>query len=128
MCATKCLNEAEYLTQVTKASGYPGSGLKLAPSTVSMAVTLFLAGCPSPYTSWIIVGLLVYLAAFAPGVGPVPWAVNAELYPQQARPLRLIRHPRLSDLSAVIDSTLQGCACLHAQPWLAPVPHQVSAT
>ena len=48
--------------------------------------SLCFAGCPSPYTSWIIAGLLIYLAAFAPGVGPVPWAVNAELYPQQARP------------------------------------------
>ncbi|CAK0782513.1 hypothetical protein CVIRNUC_005731 [Coccomyxa viridis] len=47
----------------------------------------YSSGCPSPYTSWIIVGLLVYLAAFAPGVGPVPWAVNAELYPQQMRGL-----------------------------------------
>ena len=44
------------------------------------------AGCPSPYTAPIIAGLLIYLAAFAPGVGPVPWAVNAELYPQQVRP------------------------------------------
>jgi hypothetical protein len=33
----------------------------------------------------IIVGLLLYLAAFAPGMGPVPWAVNAEIYPLQAR-------------------------------------------
>ena len=44
----------------------------------------YSAGCPSPYTAPIIAGLLIYLAAFAPGVGPVPWAVNAELYPQQA--------------------------------------------
>ena len=44
------------------------------------------AGCPSPYTAPVIAGLLIYLAAFAPGVGPVPWAVNAELYPQQVRP------------------------------------------
>ena len=46
----------------------------------------YSAGCPSPYTAPIIAGLLIYLAAFAPGVGPVPWAVNAELYPQQACP------------------------------------------
>ncbi len=42
-------------------------------------------GCPSPYTAPVIAGLLIYLAAFAPGVGPVPWAVNAELYPQEVR-------------------------------------------
>ena len=44
----------------------------------------YSSGCPSPYTAPIIAGLLIYLAAFSVGVGPVPWAVNAELYPQQA--------------------------------------------
>lgn len=33
----------------------------------------------------ILGGLLVYLAAFSPGLGPVPWAVNAEIYSPQAR-------------------------------------------
>lgn len=26
---------------------------------------------------------MLYLAAFSPGMGPVPWAVNAEIYPVQ---------------------------------------------
>ena len=114
MCATERLDEAEALAQVTKVSGWPSSGTNQAPSTIGMGMILFLAGCPSPYTSWIIAGLLVYLAAFAPGVGPVPWAVNAELYPQQARPLRLFRHPGLIVLSAVVNSIPQHHACLHA--------------
>jgi Sugar (and other) transporter len=46
---------------------------------------LYKNGCPSAWTPWIIVGLVAYLAAFSPGMGPVPWAVNAEIYPQQAR-------------------------------------------
>lgn len=28
---------------------------------------------------------MLYLAAFSPGLGPVPWAVNAELYPADVR-------------------------------------------
>ena len=40
-------------------------------------------GCPSHY-NWLIIGaLMLYLAAFSPGMGPVPWAVNAEIYPVQ---------------------------------------------
>jgi Sugar (and other) transporter len=31
--------------------------------------------------------MLAYLAAFSPGMGPVPWAVNAEIYPLQLRGL-----------------------------------------
>ena len=46
---------------------------------------LYENGCPSRYMGAIILGLLLYLAAFAPGMGPVPWAVNAEIYPLQAR-------------------------------------------
>lgn len=30
-------------------------------------------------------GLMLYLAAFSPGLGPVPWAVNAEIYPLRLR-------------------------------------------
>lgn len=46
---------------------------------------LLLTGCPGPYTMAIVVGLVLYLAAFAPGMGPLPWAVNAEIYPMAIR-------------------------------------------
>lgn len=56
-----------------------GAGVCVPPSQ------LFLHGCPSRYT-WVILGCLVaYLAAFSPGLGPVPWAVNAEIYPLEVR-------------------------------------------
>ncbi|CAN6447121.1 unnamed protein product [Victoria cruziana] len=32
-----------------------------------------------------IIGLALYIAFFAPGMGPVPWAVNSEIYPQKYR-------------------------------------------
>lgn len=34
-----------------------------------------------------VVGLALYIAFFAPGMGPVPWAVNSEIYPQELRGL-----------------------------------------
>eukprot|EP01025_Chloroclados_australasicus_P024996 TRINITY_DN2501_c0_g1_i4.p1 TRINITY_DN2501_c0_g1~~TRINITY_DN2501_c0_g1_i4.p1 ORF type:complete len:694 (+),score=63.39 TRINITY_DN2501_c0_g1_i4:81-2162(+) len=45
----------------------------------------FVEGCPSIYNEYIIVMLMIYLVAFSPGMGPVPWAVNAEIYPVQFR-------------------------------------------
>ena len=39
------------------------------------------SGCPSSYVGFILVDLLLYLALFSPGLGPVPWAVNSEIYP-----------------------------------------------
>lgn len=45
----------------------------------------FTQGCPSPCSPLVLVGLMLYLACFSPGLGPVPWAVNAELYPPGIR-------------------------------------------
>merc|ERR1712227_724644 len=42
--------------------------------------------CPKTSVSWMpVVGMMLYLATFAPGMGPVPWTVNAEIYPQSCR-------------------------------------------
>ena len=42
--------------------------------------------CPKTKASWLpIAGMMLYLATFAPGMGPVPWAVNAEIYPKNTR-------------------------------------------
>ncbi|CAH1782789.1 unnamed protein product [Owenia fusiformis] len=41
--------------------------------------------CPTKY-SWITMfGLVVYLASFSPGMGPMPWTINSEIYPLWAR-------------------------------------------
>lgn len=35
---------------------------------------------------WLaVIGLALYIAFFAPGMGPVPWTVNSEIYPEQYR-------------------------------------------
>jgi len=47
--------------------------------------TVFESGCPNPYQGWTVTFLMLYLLAFAPGLGPVPWAINAEIYPAEIR-------------------------------------------
>ena len=47
------------------------------------ALQAYSVGCPSGHLGMVLGSLLLYLAAFSPGVGPVPWAVNAEIYPSQ---------------------------------------------
>jgi SP family myo-inositol transporter-like MFS transporter 13 len=41
--------------------------------------------CPNAF-SWLTLATLVtYIVSFSPGMGPVPWTVNAEIYPNWAR-------------------------------------------
>ena len=41
--------------------------------------------CPAPYSFVVLLGLCVYLLAFGPGMGPMPWTINSEIYPLWAR-------------------------------------------
>ncbi|KAL3853167.1 hypothetical protein ACJMK2_016732 [Sinanodonta woodiana] len=41
--------------------------------------------CPTDYSWMIVMGLALYLMFFAPGMGPMPWTVNSEIYPLWAR-------------------------------------------
>ncbi|KAI3371012.1 hypothetical protein L3Q82_023662, partial [Scortum barcoo] len=41
--------------------------------------------CPTSYSWIVLMGLISYLAFFAPGMGPMPWTVNSEIYPLWAR-------------------------------------------
>ena len=36
--------------------------------------------CPNPYGWLALLALILYLVFFAPGMGPVPWTVNSEIY------------------------------------------------
>ncbi|XP_013406068.1 proton myo-inositol cotransporter [Lingula anatina] len=41
--------------------------------------------CPTNYSWMALAGLVIYLAFFAPGMGPMPWTINSEIYPLWAR-------------------------------------------
>ena len=41
--------------------------------------------CPSQYAWLAVCAMVFYLAMFAPGLGPMPWTINAEIYPLWAR-------------------------------------------
>ncbi|KAK7101483.1 proton myo-inositol cotransporter-like [Littorina saxatilis] len=41
--------------------------------------------CPTAYSWMPMVGLVLYLIFFAPGMGPMPWTINSEIYPLWAR-------------------------------------------
>ncbi|XP_069570589.1 solute carrier family 2 member 13b [Brachyistius frenatus] len=41
--------------------------------------------CPTSYSWIVLMGLILYLAFFAPGMGTTPWTVNSEIYPLWAR-------------------------------------------
>lgn len=42
--------------------------------------------CPLFHYAWLtILSLFVYIMFFAPGMGPLPWTVNSEIYPNWAR-------------------------------------------
>ena len=46
----------------------------------------FFDSCPKdPLSPLAIVGVFLYLMFFAPGMGPVPWAISSEIYPTWAR-------------------------------------------
>lgn len=43
--------------------------------------------CPNPYSGVLLGCLMLYLLAFAVGMGPLPWVINSEIYPVDIRGL-----------------------------------------
>ncbi|XP_059140781.1 proton myo-inositol cotransporter-like, partial [Physella acuta] len=43
------------------------------------------AYCPSVYSYFAVGGLMLFVLGFAPGAGPMPWTINAEIYPMWCR-------------------------------------------
>ena len=55
---------------------------------VALGLSFFLSDLTGGYTGYAAVGsLVIYVAFFATGMGPIPWAVNAEIYPLSIRGL-----------------------------------------
>ncbi|KAK9072507.1 hypothetical protein SSX86_008941 [Deinandra increscens subsp. villosa] len=55
-------------------------------SLILLAAAFFLASSGFANVGWIaVLGLTLYISFFAPGMGPVPWTVNSEIYPESYR-------------------------------------------
>ena len=64
-----------------------GTYADLVESTVNSDTHLwFSKSCPSNQFAWLtIAALFTYIMFFAPGMGPLPWTINSEIYPTWAR-------------------------------------------
>ncbi|XP_053635984.1 proton myo-inositol cotransporter isoform X2 [Cherax quadricarinatus] len=51
----------------------------------SGTVTFAYDWCPFAYAWVSLMGLALYLLCFSPGMGPMPWTINSEIYPGWAR-------------------------------------------
>ncbi|GJU97518.1 inositol transporter 1 [Tanacetum coccineum] len=55
-------------------------------SLILLSVAFFLESSGFTNVGWLaVLGLALYIAFFAPGMGPVPWTVNSEIYPESYR-------------------------------------------
>jgi len=60
--------------------------LQASPISICGIHTLLSSHCGAQLGSWLaVLGLILYIAFFSPGMGPVPWAVNSEIYPEAYR-------------------------------------------
>ena len=84
----------------------PGPGSPLIPAH-SINSTVFWSDefCPQTKASWMpVFGMMLYLATFAPGMGPVPWTVNAEIYPNSSREMGMATSTAVNWISNCIVS------------------------
>lgn len=61
------------------------SNRTIGDSCTEQSRAWFTEGCPSHYGWLALIGLSLYIVCFSPGMGPVPWAVNSEIYPLRFR-------------------------------------------
>ncbi|RDY03901.1 Inositol transporter 1, partial [Mucuna pruriens] len=55
-------------------------------SLIILSVSFLNQSSSNGLYGWLaVVGLVLYIAFFSPGMGPVPWTVNSEIYPEEYR-------------------------------------------
>ncbi|XP_023748728.1 inositol transporter 1 [Lactuca sativa] len=55
-------------------------------SLILLSVAFYFESIGVANIGWVaVLGLALYIAFFAPGMGPVPWTVNSEIYPESYR-------------------------------------------
>jgi len=65
-----------------------GRRILLLFSLIGVSIALLVlsfAFYNTEYSYLALIGLVSYIIAFAPGMGPVPWTVNSEIYPMYVR-------------------------------------------
>lgn len=85
-CAT-CLQEGCGFCAAQGNLMNAGTCLQSGSSTVctSQSRTWYTDVCPGNFGWMSILGLALYIIFFSPGMGPVPWTVNSEIYPLHYR-------------------------------------------
>ncbi|KAH6824967.1 inositol transporter 1 [Perilla frutescens var. hirtella] len=64
------------------------SGVTISLVILAVAFLFQPSGSVSGLYGWMaVLGLALYISFFAPGMGPVPWTVNSEIYPEAYRGL-----------------------------------------
>lgn len=62
------------------------SGVIVSLVLLSWAFFVDSSSSGSEFYGWMaVIGLTLYIAFFSPGMGPVPWTVNSEIYPEAYR-------------------------------------------
>ncbi|KAF7837132.1 inositol transporter 1-like [Senna tora] len=62
------------------------SGVVISLGVLSAGSFLDASDSQNGNYGWLaVLGLAMYISFFAPGMGPVPWTVNSEVYPQEYR-------------------------------------------
>lgn len=62
------------------------SGVIVSLVILSWAFFVDSSSSASEFYGWMaVIGLTLYIAFFSPGMGPVPWTVNSEIYPEAYR-------------------------------------------
>ncbi|XP_037079910.1 proton myo-inositol cotransporter-like [Pollicipes pollicipes] len=79
-CQAAGVTNGSCLPFVSPANASAAGGACSAPGLVWAA-----DWCPASRSWLAVLGLCLYLICFSPGMGPMPWTVNAEIYPAWAR-------------------------------------------
>lgn len=58
---------------------------RVQSNTSSSSIKWSYGYCATDYSWMAVLGLALFVLSFAPGLGPMPWTINSEIYPMWAR-------------------------------------------
>ncbi|KAG1701290.1 Proton myo-inositol cotransporter [Nymphon striatum] len=83
-CSYQSGNESSCLPTNSESNDHSSMGTCNSTSLPS-GTTWAYNWCPTSYSAIMFIGMIMYLFFFAPGLGPMPWTINSEIYPLWAR-------------------------------------------